>query len=102
MKKSYFIFTLFLAVLFNACQVESIEQTNIAQPSFDYTNCAETLMHLCKLFEKLADQELSDSVYYRLQMEVESTYNAIDTGVKQNYYSHDEVLEVADSLGCVI
>ncbi len=93
---------IWISIVLNACRVENTKKMYPTLPAFDQTNCSEIVIHLCELLVKLTDGELSDDKYYSLQLEIELTYKTIDRGVSLNYYSQEEILQVADSLGCVI
>lgn len=102
MKNYFFILTFYLPFVLFACNNENVEHKAHDFPTFDAKSCPQTVAYLCNLLDKLANEELSDSAYYRVQFEIELVYKSIDKSLSQNYYSIEEVLHVAESLGCVI
>ena len=71
-------------------------------PLVDITNVQESVNFLCGLFKKLDDTTLSDAAYKELQIEVEALYMGLEFGVHVGFYSDEDILHAADSLGCIL
>lgn len=72
------------------------------KPLVDITNVQESVKFLCGLFKKLDDTILSDEAYRQLQVEVEALYLGLEFGVNAGFYSDEDILQVSDSLGCIL
>jgi len=72
------------------------------KPLVDIQNPQQSVAFLCDLHQKLSISSLSDEEYKKIQIEIEALYLGFEFGVNAGFYSDEDLLQIADSLGCVI
>ncbi len=92
-----------IGMVFFSCENQrAVESKTTVEPLFNVSSCSSGVILLCETFTKLSDKQLSDEEYKQLQIQVEAIYLGLEFGVNAGFYTHEDILKVADSLGCVM
>lgn len=96
------LITCFLSLMF-ACENATMSGNKPKKQALvDISNLQESVEFLCNHFKQLDNINLSDEAHKQLQIEVEALYLGLEFGVNARFYSDEDILRVADSLGCIL
>lgn len=87
-----------------SCQLETQNDTpeHTKKPMVQIQDPVASVVNLCDMLQKISDTSLSDSQYNQLQIRIEALYLGLEFGVNAGFYSDEKLLQIADSLGCLL
>jgi hypothetical protein len=87
-----------------SCQLETknVSPEHEQKPMVQIQDPVASVVYLCDLLQKISDTSLSDSQYNQLQIRIEALYLGLEFGVNAGFYSDEKLLQIADSLGCLL